>query len=178
MSTMSRPPRNDIAFRACVEADVPFLRALYGTTREEEMRVVPWTEEQKAQFLDMQFRAQKQHYEEFYPDSSFLVIELEGKPVGRLYIQRDPEELHLIDIALMPDVRGRGIGSMLLEEIQEEARTSERRVTIYVEHFNPARALYDRLGFRHIDTNGVYHLMEWRPEGQKAENRKQRENAT
>lgn len=157
-----RLSRAAITFRPCVDADVPFLRQLYGSTREEEMRMVPWSEQQKAQFLDMQFRAQKQHYEESYPDSDFLMIELDGKPAGRLYIDRGADEIRLIDIALLPEVRGRGIGSMLVEEILAEARRSERRVTIYVEHFNPARRLYDRLGFRHIETNGVYHLMEWR----------------
>ena len=86
------PPRSAITFRPYVEADVPFLRYLYGTTREDEMQVVPWTAEQKAQFLDMQFRAQRSHYEQFYPNSEFLVIELEGKRIGRIYIpqQVDP----------------------------------------------------------------------------------------
>jgi ribosomal protein S18 acetylase RimI-like enzyme len=109
----------------------------------------------------MQFNAQRRHYEEFYPDCDFLVIELEGKLIGRLYIDRNERELRITDIALLPEYRQRGIGRMLLEEILEEARAAAKRVTIYVEHFNRARSLYDRLGFRHIETNGVYHFMEW-----------------
>ena len=128
------------------------------------MRVVPWTLEQKAAFLDMQFHAQATHYREFYPQCEFLVIELEGRPIGRLYIDRGDEDIRITDIALLPEFRGRGIGRMLMDEILAEGRDTRKRVTIYVEHDNPARRLYDRLGFRHVDTNGVYHLMEWVPD--------------
>ena len=162
MNTTS-PPRDAIRYRPATSDDVPFLRYLYGTTREDEMFRLQWTEEQKGAFLDMQFNAQKRHYENFYPECEFLVIELEGERIGRLYIDRG-ETIEIVDIALLPHHRGRGIGRMLLEEIIEEGRASGRKVRIYVEHYNPARHLYDRLDFRHIDTNGVYHLMEWTPE--------------
>jgi ribosomal protein S18 acetylase RimI-like enzyme len=154
--------RHSIIYRPCRTDDVPFLRHLYATTREDEMRLLPWSEEQKTAFLDMQFTAQKTHYDGYYPDCQFLVIELEGTAIGRLYIDRGEDEISIIDIALLPAYRSRGIGRMLLEEILEEGAATGRKVTIYVEHFNPARRLYDRLGFRHVDTNGVYHLMEWR----------------
>jgi len=162
LSDKGVPPRSSIAFRSTVEADTPFLRHLYGTTREEEMRLVPWTLEQKAAFLDMQFQAQATHYTQFYPECEFLVIELEGRPIGRLYVDRGVDDIRITDIALLPEFRGRGIGRMLMEEILAEGAKTTKRVTIYVEHYNPARRLYDRLGFRHVDTNGVYHLMEWR----------------
>ncbi|MEA2568910.1 MAG: hypothetical protein QOI24_911 [Acidobacteriota bacterium] len=156
------PPRDAIVYRPVASGDVPFLRYLYGTTREEELRQLPWSEEQKAEFLDMQFQAQKSHYEDYYPDCAFLVIELQGQAIGRLYIDRQADAIEIIDIALLPQYRGRGIGQALLGEILAEGKASSRKVTIYVEHFNPARHLYDRLGFQHVDTNGVYHLMEWR----------------
>lgn len=127
------------------------------------MRLVPWTSEQKSAFLDMQFTAQKLHYEQYYSDCEFLVIEVEGNPIGRLYIDRGDEDIRIIDIALLPEVRGRGIGRVLIGEILEEGQATRKRVSIHVEHDNPARRLYDRLGFQHVDTNGVYHLMEWRP---------------
>ena len=104
------------------------------------------------------------HYEEYYPDCTFLVIEMEQAPIGRLYIDRADDDIRITDIALLPEFRGRGIGRMLMEEILEEGRTTGKRVTIHVEHDNPARRLYDRLGFRHVDTSGVYHLMEWSAE--------------
>jgi ribosomal protein S18 acetylase RimI-like enzyme len=165
MTTPPCPPRDALRYRPATDADVPFFRQLYGTTRDDEMRLVPWTDEQKATFLDQQFTAQKLHYEQFYPDCQFLAIDLHGECIGRLYIDRSgQDEIEIIDIALSPAYRGRGIGRLLLEEILAEGRATGKRVTIYVEHFNPARRLYDRLGFRHVDTNGVYHLMEWRAE--------------
>jgi len=126
------------------------------------MRAVPWNEQEKVAFLDMQFAAQTRDYERNYPDCEFQIIEMAGECIGRLYIDRREEAIDIIDIALLPSVRRRGIGRMLLDEVLAEAAASRRAVRIYVEHFNPARHLYDRLGFRHIDTNGIYHLMEWR----------------
>jgi ribosomal protein S18 acetylase RimI-like enzyme len=154
--------RDSIALRPCADADAAFLRHLYGTTREDEMRRVPWTDEEKRRFLDMQFTAQKTHYEEYYPDCEFLVIELDRQPVGRLYVDRGEEDIRITDIALLPEFRGRGIGRVLMEEILAEGWCTGKAVTIHVEHDNPARRLYGRLGFRHVHTNGVYHLMEWR----------------
>lgn len=127
------------------------------------MRLVPWTDEQKSTFLNMQFDAQKAHYESYYPGCEYFVVEMEGCSIGRLYIDRG-EDIRITDIALMPEFRGRGIGRGLLQQILDEGRASGRIVSIYVEHFNPARHLYDRLGFRHADTNGVYHYMEWSAE--------------
>jgi ribosomal protein S18 acetylase RimI-like enzyme len=158
----SRPPREAIRFRPITPDDIPFLRRVYGTTREEEMQRVPWTDEQKTAFVDMQFAAQKEHYETFYPDCEFLVIELEGERIGRLYIDRGEIDIEIIDIALLPEYRGRGLGGMLLEEILAEGRATGKNVQIYVEHYNPARHLYERLGFRHVDSNGIYHKMQWR----------------
>jgi ribosomal protein S18 acetylase RimI-like enzyme len=155
------PSRSSIAFRRTSDSDIPFLRHLYGTTREEELRLVPWTADQKASFLDMQFQAQKAHYDRHYPDGSFQVIELEGRPIGRLYVDREIDDIRIVDIALLPGFQGRGIGRMLMEEILAEGRESRRRVTIHVEHNNPALRLYERLGFRPIDDRGVYLFMEW-----------------
>ena len=162
MTMITRPPRSAIAFRPIVDDDIAFLRHVYASTREDELQLVAWTDEQKAAFLDMQFTAQKTHYEDFYPECEYLVIELEGERIGRLYIDRRETDIEIIDVALLPAYRGRGIGRMLLEEILDEGRLTGKRVRIYVEHYNPARRLYDRLGFRQVDTNGVYHLMEWR----------------
>ena len=125
------------------------------------MAQVPWDDAQKAAFLLQQFNAQKHHYEASYPDCQFLVVEIDRGPIGRLYIDRTLDNIHVIDIALIASLRGRGAGRMLLEEILDEARSTGKSVGIYVEQFNPARRLYDRLGFRQMVTAGLYHRMEW-----------------
>ena len=127
------------------------------------MGLVPWTPEQKAAFLEMQFNAQWSHYEQYYPQAAFLVIERDGKPIGRIYIDRGTDEICLVDIALIPEARGKGLGRELIEEILDEARQTGKRVAIHVERFNPAMRLYERLGFKAVEENGVYYLMRWSP---------------
>ena len=160
--------RETVSFRPVTDADIPFLMRLYASTREDEMKHVPWTDEQKALFLEMQFRAQKEHYDKYYENCQFSVIEQDGTPIGRLYVDRLPDDIRIVDIALVPELRGKGLGRVLVQEVLDEGAASGRPVTIHVEHYNPAMRLYERLGFRHIDTNGVYHLMEWRAPVQSA----------
>jgi ribosomal protein S18 acetylase RimI-like enzyme len=119
--------------------------------------------EADAPFLATQFNAQTIHYDQYYGEADKLIVEKDGVPIGRLYVDRAPNEIEIIDIALLPQFRGGGLGTRLLRDILREGEESGRPVRIYVEHFNPARHLYDRLGFQHIDTNGVYHLMKWTP---------------
>jgi len=155
-------PPESISFRPAEKDDYEFLRRVYASTREDEMALVPWTDEEKSAFLEQQFRAQDEHYHRVYENTDYLIIVRDVIDIGRLYIDRLPNEIHLLDIALLKEFRRGGIGAALLKDILEEGRATNRKVTIYVEHFNPARHLYDRLGFQHVDTNGVYHLMEWR----------------
>lgn len=147
------------SLRPATDADRPFLFAVYASTREAEMARVPWSHEQKAEFLKMQFEAQDAHYREHYADASFDVVEADGEPVGRLYVDRWDEEIRIVDIALLPSARGGGLGTRLLEDLFEESRQSGKPVSIHVEKENPARRLYDRLGFREVEDRGVYLLM-------------------
>jgi ribosomal protein S18 acetylase RimI-like enzyme len=156
---------HSIRLRPQSEADRPFLAALYASTRAQEMAVAPWSDEQKQAFVQWQFEAQTSHYDQHYAEADFLIIEQEGMPIGRLYVDRGPQEIEIVDIALQPEFRGSGLGTRLLRDILREGEESGRPVRIFVEHFNPARHLYDRLGFQHVDTNGVYHLMKWTPNG-------------
>ncbi len=142
--------------------DQAFLFDVYAATRAQELAAVSWTEAQKAAFLRMQFEAQHQYYTEHYGGAAFDVIVVGEQPAGRLYVARWPRELRVIDIALLPDFRGRGIGTGLLIGLQREAGDSGRTVTIHVERMNPARSLYERLGFQVREDKGVYLFMEWR----------------
>ena len=153
--------RDRVTFRHVQESDIPFMRALYASTRELEMNAIDWPPEKKQEFLDSQFFAQSKYYGEMYDGDDFMIIELDGSPIGRLYIDRTEKDIEIVDIALIPQLRGKGLGRQLLQEVLDEAAGAGKTVTIYVEHFNPARHLYDRLGFQHVDTNGVYHLMKW-----------------
>jgi GNAT superfamily N-acetyltransferase len=156
-------PPAGIVYRPKTDADRPFLAYVYATTRADELSLVPWTPEQKAEFLEMQFNAQWSHYEQYYPDCAFLVIEREGRPIGRIYIDRLPDEICLVDIALIPEARGTGLGTLLMQEILEEGQATGKRVLIHVERYNPAMRLYTRLGFVPVEESGVYYQMMWSP---------------
>jgi ribosomal protein S18 acetylase RimI-like enzyme len=152
-----------VTLRPITPEDGSFLFALYASTRDEELKVVPWSDEQKAAFLQMQFLAQHNYYQQTYTDTAFDVIQLEGESVGRLYVSRWPEEMRIVDIALLPPWRGRGIGGALLRALQDEAREAAKPLTIHVERNNPALRLYERLGFAEREDKGVYLFLEWRP---------------
>ncbi|MEM7479890.1 MAG: GNAT family N-acetyltransferase [Acidobacteriota bacterium] len=155
---------SEITLRPMTEADLPFMRRVYAGTRVEELAQVPWSDGEKQAFLDMQFHAQHTYYQEHFADAAFDVIEADGEPVGRLYVDRREDEIRLIDIALLPEHRRGGIGGRLVKELLAEAGEAGLLVRIHVEQNNPAMTLYKRLGFRMIEEQGVYYLMEWVPE--------------
>lgn len=162
MSDRSRPAREEVVLRPETAHDIPFLVSLYGTTRADELKLVDWTDEQKQAFVGSQFAAQRAHYREHYPGAKFLVIELEGEPIGRLYLYQMSGEMRIMDIALLPEHRGRGIGAMLLREIHADAAANGDFVSIHVEQFNPALHLYHRLGYQQVEVVGPYFLMHWK----------------
>ena len=154
-----------LALRPISGADEPLLRQIYASTREEELRQTDWPPEQKAAFLRQQFDAQHQWYQTHFAEGSFDVILENGQPVGRLYVYRQPHDLNVIDIALLPEHRGRGLGTFLMRQLLAEATRAEQRVSLHVEFFNRARTLYDRLGFQPVGDSGVHVEMHWQLPG-------------
>src|SRR5215211_5883167 len=114
-------------------------------------------------FLRRQFEAQDAHYREHYDGASFDVIEVDGEPAGRLYVARWEDEIRIMDIALLPEQRGAGIGTRLLRDLLDEGRRTGKRVSIHVEKHNRALRLYERLGFAPVADRGVYLLLERPP---------------
>jgi RimJ/RimL family protein N-acetyltransferase len=156
---------NGVTRRPETDADTPFLLSLYASTRADELAQVSWPDAEKRAFVDMQFRAQRHHYRAVFPDARFDVLEHEGAAVGRLYTDERDDELRVIDIIIAPAWRGRSIGSAVLAELIDGAAAAGRIVTIHVERFNPARRLYERLGFVPVEEGPIYTRMERRPPG-------------
>lgn len=155
---------DNITFRPITPTDMEFLYQVYASTREVELEVVPWTTQEKENFLRMQFNAQHVFYQEQFTQAEFKIILQNERPIGRLYINYQPDEIRIIDIALLFRYRRKGTGTSLLHDILAQAQMKAVPVRIHVEHNNPALNLYTRLGFRQIDIHGVYFLMEWIPE--------------
>jgi len=157
-----------IGYRPVEPEDRDFLCKVYASTRREELAPLSWTDAQKQEFLKMQFEAQDRYYRKQYAGDAFLMIQLDGRSVGRLYVGRWEEEIRIIDIALLPEYRGSGIGSAILSDLLAEAESEGKPVRIHVEKQNPALRLYKRLGFVPIADRGVYDLMQWSPKVSRA----------
>ena len=160
-SDWKRAAEAGLTFRRIADADLPLVARIYASTRTEELAPLPWSNADKSAFLDMQFRAQHAHYQQCYPDADWLIITHGGEDIGRLYLERLPEQHRIIDIAFLPQHRGRGLGAALLRDLLDEASAAGRQIEIHVEKQNPAMRLYHRLGFVTEEDKGIYDLMRW-----------------
>jgi ribosomal protein S18 acetylase RimI-like enzyme len=148
-----------IEVRPSEAADRDFLLSVFGSTRDDELALIPWTEADKTAFVVSQFDAQDSYYRQIYSDAEFLVVLADGERVGRLYLAGIEDALRVIDIALLPAHRRHGIGSALMSSITAIADREGRSVTLHVEPWNPAKHLYERLGFVSEGARGIYEFM-------------------
>lgn len=151
----------NLTLRPEAETDIPFLLELYAESRAAELRAVPWTRDQKQEFLESQFMLQRKHYYQHYEGAAFDLILLEGQPIGRLYVHRDIE-IRLMDIIVSPPYQQRGIGKWCFEQLFLEAQNTGLDITLHVELNNFARAWYARLGFSELEeeASGIYIKMQ------------------
>jgi ribosomal protein S18 acetylase RimI-like enzyme len=103
------------------EGDREFLYRVYASTRAEELAVAPWDDAQKDVFLRAQFDAQDRWYHEHNTRGSYEVIVVDGEPAGRLCLHRGEAEIRIVDMALLPEHRGNGVGTSLLLDLLAEA---------------------------------------------------------
>ena len=152
-----------ITLREVTAEDEAFLLEVYASTRALELSLVPWSDEQREAFLKFQFEAQHTHYRTQFPEASYQIIFDDTERVGRLYVLRDPAEMRVLDITIMPQHRNAGIGTLLMRDLLTEAQQAGKPLSIWVEHFNPSQTLFQRLGFSKIEEDGYNYLMQWRP---------------
>ena len=151
-----------ITLRPVGDRDERFLRQVYAGTREPERRAARWEDEEWDAFVRMQYEAQRRHYQTHFPDAEHRIILSNGEPVGRIWVLRADDEIRLLDIAILPECQGRGIGTHLIRSLQTDARAACVPLRHSVELDNcRARRLYERLGFSAIETHGLHTLMEW-----------------
>ena len=157
------PGGRKLTLRTVAPEDEEFLLRVYASTRADELAQVPWSEEQKDAFVRQQSAAQRSEYEAHYPDAEYDVIVLDGGPAGRVWVGRDDVEIHLLDIAVLPEAQNRGVGTAILRALIEESRRTGRRLRHMVFVMNAdALRFYERLGFVAFEEVGPYLHMEWR----------------
>jgi len=150
-----------VTLRPRTDADADFLEAVYFAHRWEEVAQTGWPEPVRLAFLSDQHRLQRLHYDQHYPDASYAVVEEHGRPIGRLYTLCSAGDMRIMDIGLMPEARGRGLGGALLDAVLRQAPTlGASKISIHVEQNNPARRLYERLGFVKAGEANIYDRLE------------------
>lgn len=166
---LNLPRGGEVVLRPVNESDEPFLLALYGSTREDELAQVDWKEGQKEMFVRWQFDLQRNEYFQRFPDARYLLILVDGAPAGRFWTGEDDEQIRLLDIALLPEFQRRGVGTVLLKWLMDEAVRANKKLRhmVFVLN-NDAHRFYERIGFVVIEDLGAYKHMEYRPAGKEA----------
>jgi ribosomal protein S18 acetylase RimI-like enzyme len=141
--------------------DEVLLRTLFAAARREDLLAAGLGEREAEQLLEMQYRAQRHQYLAAFPGADSAVIEVEGEALGRLLIDRRGQQIRLVDIALLPAARGQGIGEGVLEALKQEAEEIGGCIRLQVARGNPARRLYERLGFSETSGDEMYVEMQW-----------------
>jgi ribosomal protein S18 acetylase RimI-like enzyme len=153
-----------IALRAVQPEDEDFLLRVYAASRADEMALVDWDETQKLSFLRSQFEAQAAQYHGRFPDAEYSIILYGERPVGRFWIGRTPEQIRLLDIAILPEFQNRGVGAALLKSLVAESEATAKPLRHMVFKLNTAALrFYERFGFAPIEDVGAYIHMERRP---------------
>jgi len=151
--------RVDVSLRQATPDDEGFLLDLYASTRNEELAGLDWDENQKRAFIRMQFLAR----ERSYPRSDDRIILMNGRPIGRMLVNRDDSAMLLTDIALLTQYRNTGIGTGLIQNLMKEAAASAKPLHLHVLETSAAVRLYERLGFAKLGTEAAYLEMRWDP---------------
>lgn len=160
---LALPGGGTVTLRPATNDDEEFLLAVYASTRADELAQVEWGEGQKELFLKWQFETQQREYDARFPDAEYNVILIDDRPAGRIWIGRDDDQIRLLDIALLPEFQNRGVGTLLLRRLIDEAKRADKpfRHMVFVLN-NEAQRFYERLGFVVIEDLGAYKHMEWR----------------
>jgi ribosomal protein S18 acetylase RimI-like enzyme len=146
--------------------EMAFLCQLYASSRWEEVLQTAWSDQQRVDFLSQQFEAQHKHYQSHYPKADYLFIQNNNKNIGRIYLDRGETSICLIDIALLPEHKNKGLGTILLKELIKEAQSTNKKVVLHVEKFNPAYHWYLKHGFQQVEDKGVHQYLEYHPKNQ------------
>jgi ribosomal protein S18 acetylase RimI-like enzyme len=163
VTTLSSVPLRIRPARMADPADQAFFATLYRSTRDDLLALIA-----DPRYIDVliatQQRAQVDDYRKRYPDALYEVLELAGAAAGRLVTAHVPGALRVVDLAVLPPARRRGVAREALRHVQRRAAAEGRDVTLAVRKDNPgARRLYAALGFAEEAEDGGGLQLRWRP---------------
>lgn len=153
-----------LAVRPALPQDEIFMYELYVAIRGPLFALAPISATQREHLLRMQFRAQISSYTQQFPNSCYHIVLLDSKPVGRLWVAPGDRAFLLVDIAIHPSVQSKGLGTVLVQRLQQEAQRAKLPIRSTVDRFNAGSfRFHRRLGFQVVREDELNHYMEWHP---------------
>lgn len=141
--------------------DEPFLRHLVVETVTAELGAAAWPEPMRSHLLGIQYTSRRQSHRMNFPEAASQVIEVDGKDAGWVVVDILPDEVRLVEIIVLPELRGRGIGTAVIREILAIGSEARKPVRLNVKVMNQgAIRLYERLSFRRTGGDEAQHFME------------------
>lgn len=152
-----------LAVRPALPQDEIFLYDLYRAVRGPLFDQTALPPDQKEHLLRFQFRAQLSSYTQQFPNSCYHIVLIDSKPCGRLWVAPGEHNLHLVDIAMHPSVQSKGVGTVLIQRVQQEAQKLRVPLTSMVDRFNPGSLrFHKRLGFTIVREDTLNYYLEWK----------------
>ena len=147
--------------RPALWEDNPFLGALYADVHGPEFAPLELSADHLAHLLALKFKAQRMEFATRFPDADHSIITVGSTAIGHLLLNETSTEIQLVDVALLSPLRGAGVGTSILEQLQAYATERDLPLRLSVHPQNPATRLFHRLGF--VTTNAEASLteMEW-----------------
>lgn len=153
---------NRITLRSALPTDEPFLFDLFVQTRGGELGA--WGDNTQLQsLLTIQYHSQRGAYTTRFPDAEHKIIMFDDELVGQLVVDHSTGKIVLVDISILPERQNKGIGSIILEDLCRLADEQQASIELKVAIINPARRLYEQLGFCGRGSDGMYEQMERKP---------------
>ncbi len=150
-----------VVLRRRSETDTGLLFALFSDAVAAQFESLP--QPQRGRLIVQQFDARERQYRQSWADAIDEIVIVDGTACGRRLWHENEAEIRLIDIALLSSVRGSGIGSGLISDLQQRADTNAKPLRLSVLAENPAATLYRRLGLVETSQDGIYLHMEYAP---------------
>jgi ribosomal protein S18 acetylase RimI-like enzyme len=152
-----------LSIRPATPADNGFIEALYRSTRQD-LQLIDGEQGFIDTVIDQQFNAQTNGYGEAFPNAMYFIIEKHDQPVGRVMLDFGTEEIRVVNIAFIPEARGKGFGEGVIKSLQYAAGKNCVPLSLSVHSDNlAAKRLYAKLGFQTEQVTPLYERLIWYP---------------
>jgi ribosomal protein S18 acetylase RimI-like enzyme len=137
--------------RPAASTDYDFLYQLKVACLKEYVEATwGWDEE------DQQLR-----FADRFDPAAIKIIVANGQDIGQLVLEDTGEELYLAGLYIDPAWQNKGLGRGIIQDVIAEANKAGRIVSLQVLRVNPAKRLYERLGFEVVGKTATHYQMRY-----------------